>query len=124
MTHGEQNPMEILRDMSPEGARTYRSDVIPSLQRPVHDDRHAKDAEHRADDVGPVWLRSIEPPAPQERQHYEHTTVRRVHAAKMCRLKRRYDAVQEEDQATDRAEEKCPPFAEPQPDEVAAADFQ
>src|SRR5690606_4287014 len=64
------------------------------------------------------------PPAPEQRQHHEHATVRRVHAAEVRRLERGHHAVEEQDEPAEGAEQERPALAQPQPDQVPATDLE
>ena len=57
--------------------------------RPVHDHGHADDTQRRSYDVRRVGTCAIEPPAPEQRQHHEDTTVGRVDPPEVRRLRRR-----------------------------------
>jgi len=71
-----------------------------------------------------IGLLPVDAPAPQERGDDEHATIRRIDPAEIVALlEGRNNAVQnQDDRAQDADDDRCP-VAEPSPDQVAAANL-
>lgn len=97
--------------------------MLPS--RRVHDGGDAGERDYPADHVEAVGSRSVYPPAPGQGHHDEDAAVRCINAAEMGigGLQRRQDTVEEEGKAADHADPDGAVVAEPEPNEVAAADL-
>lgn len=98
---------------------------VPSASRRVHDHRDADETDERPDGVRTIRAMSVDPPAPQEREHDEHPAIRGVDAAEVGAgwLKRRQDTVEEEHERAERAEPGSASLTTPEPDEVSSTDL-
>ena len=97
----------------PSSSRPWRACSTETHLRawPVHDHAHA-------------YHTGVRPPAPQDREHNENAPVRGVDAPKLRGLKRRDDAVQEEEKTTEGSQQPASTLPEPELDEIPATDLQ
>src|SRR2546421_3037150 len=115
--------ISFLRGPSVAESRDPPYFLCPGLAGPVHDDRDPDQTERTAQQIKAVGRDAVDGPAPDNREHDEHAAVRRVDAAEMLRLVRRYESIDDEDGGTQRPDERRRALAPPLPDEIAAADL-
>src|SRR6267143_4981772 len=113
----------FLRGPSVAESREPQDFLWAGLAGPVHDDRDPDQAERTAQQIEAVGRDAVDGPAPDNREHDEHAAVRRVDAAEMLRLVRRYESIEDEDGGAQHPDERRRARAPPLPDEVAAPDL-
>src|SRR5437762_7069061 len=115
--------ISFLRGPSVAESRDPPYFLCPGLAGPVHDDRDPDQTERTAQQIEAVGRDAVDGPAPDNREHDEHAAVRRVDAAEMLRLVRRYESIEDEDGGAQHPDERRRALAPPLPDEVAAPDL-
>jgi hypothetical protein len=91
--------------------------------RPIHDDRNTDESDQPADQVEPIGCHLIDLPTPEDRECDKDSAVGGIDAAKIRRLQRWDDPVENKKQSTQNAEPKWLALAEPQPDQISTADL-